>query len=64
MLSLNRKRSRWAQGSCVDALLLDRVLRGHHQERGGQRERLAADEILRSAMTSEQRGLHLGGRSG
>ena len=63
MLSLNRKRSRCASGSGVDALLLDRVLRGHHQERVGQRERLAADRDLALGHDLEQRRLHLGRRA-
>ena len=33
-------------GQRIHALLLDRVLRGHHQERLGQRKRLAADGDL------------------
>ena len=47
-------------GQRVDALLLDRVLGGHDQERAGQRERLAADGDLALGHDLEQRGLHLG----
>ena len=46
-------------GERVHALLLDRVLRGHHQERRGQRERLAADGDLALGHDLEQRRLHL-----
>ncbi len=48
-------------GQLVDALLLDRVLRGHHQEGAGQREGLAADGDLALGHHLEQRRLDLGG---
>ena len=50
-------------GQRVGALLLDRVLRGQHQERVRQRERLAADGHLALLHRLEQRALHLGRRA-
>ena len=46
-------------GQRVDALVLDRVLRGHHQERVGQREPLAADRHLAFLHDLQQCRLHL-----
>ncbi len=46
-------------GQRVDALVLDRVLRGHHQERVGQREGLAADRHVAFLHDLQQRRLHL-----
>ena len=50
-------------GQRVDALLLDRVLGGHHQERVGHLVGLAADRHLVLGHHLEQRRLHLGGRA-
>jgi hypothetical protein len=44
-------------GQRVDALVLDRVLGGHHQERLGQRVGLAADGDLALGHDLQQRGL-------
>ena len=46
-------------GQRVDALVLDRVLRRHHQERVGQREGLAADRHVAFLHDLQQRRLHL-----
>ena len=48
-------------GQRVDALGLDRVLRGEHEERVGQRVGDAADGDLPLGHDLEQRRLHLGG---
>ncbi len=47
-------------GQRVGSLLLDRVLRGHHQERFIQRKGFAADRDLPLLHRFEQRALHLG----
>ena len=48
-------------GKRIGSLLLDRVLRGKHQERLGELERLFADRHLALLHRLEQRALHLGG---
>ena len=50
-------------GQRVGARLLDRVLRGEHDERLGQRARLAVDRDLRLLHRLEQRALRLGRRA-
>ena len=50
-------------GQRVGAFLLDRVLRGQHQERLLQLERLLADGDLLLLHRFEQRALHLGRRA-
>ena len=50
-------------GQRVDALGLDRVLRGEHEERVGQLAGVAADADLALGHRLEQRRLHLGGRA-
>jgi hypothetical protein len=47
----------------IGALLLDRVLRGEHEERPRQRERLAAQRDLMLLHRLEQRRLDLGRRA-
>ena len=48
-------------GQRVGALLLDGILRGHHEERLGQRVRAAADRHLALLHGLKQRALDLGG---
>ena len=50
-------------GQRIGAFLLDRVLRGQHQERLGQRIGLVADGDLPLLHRFEQRALHLGRRA-
>ena len=57
------KRSICASGSGIGALLLDRVLRGHDDERIGQGVALVADGDLALLHGFEQRALHLGRRA-
>ncbi len=50
-------------GQRIGALLFDRVLRGQHEERIGQRVTHAADRHLPFLHRFEQRGLRLGRRA-
>ena len=50
-------------GQRIRALGLDRVLRGHHEERRGNRVRLMSDRHLPLLHHLEQRRLHLRGRA-
>ena len=54
------KRSTCASGSGIGAFGLDRVLRGHHQERAGHLVRFAGDGDLALLHHFQQRALHLG----
>ena len=58
-VSLSRKRSSCASGQRVGALVLDRVLRGAHDERVGQRSRHPVDGDLPLLHGLEQRRLRL-----
>ena len=50
-------------GQRIGAFLLDRILRGQHEERRRQRDRFAAERDLAFLHRFEQRALHLGRRA-